>query len=88
MIEQLLEYSAFTDIEFNPERSINSQAYSVALYISLCSRGLHEEVTSSKEAFLQTVERAAINNNQDKTMRAASDCDSPAAVTMFASPAC
>lgn len=68
--ERLLEYSAFTDIEFNPERSINCQAYSVALYISLHRRGLLEQATSSKEAFLRTVGTAAINNaRQDETVQ-------------------
>jgi hypothetical protein len=68
--EQLLEYSAFTDIEFNPERSINCQAYSVALYISLHKRCLLEEATSSKEAFLRTVGNAAISNaRQDETVQ-------------------
>ena len=31
----LLQYNCFTDIEFNPERSINCQAYSAALFISM-----------------------------------------------------
>lgn len=67
---QLLEYSAFTDIEFNPERSINCQAYSVALYISLCKRRLLDEATSSKEAFLQIVSNAPISNaRQDETVQ-------------------
>jgi len=70
LTEQLLEYSAFTDIEFNPERSINCQAYSVALYISLHKRCLLEEATSSKEAFLRTVDNAAISNaRQDETVQ-------------------
>ncbi|WP_217343247.1 hypothetical protein [Rhodanobacter sp. C01] len=68
--EQLLDYSAFTDIEFNPARSINCQAYSVALYISLYKRCLLNEATSSKEAFLRTVGAAAISNaRQDETVQ-------------------
>jgi hypothetical protein len=68
--EQLLNYSAFTDIEFNPERSINCQAYSVALYTSLRKRGLLEEAMSSKEAFLRTVGKAAISNaRQNETIQ-------------------
>lgn len=68
--EQILEYSAFSDIEFNPERSINCQAYSVALYISLHKRCMLEEATSSKEAFLRTVGKAAISNaRQDETIQ-------------------
>ena len=68
--EQLLDYSAFTDIEFNPERSINCQAYSVALYISLHKRGLLEDAMSSKEAFLRIVGKAPISNaRQDETLQ-------------------
>ena len=60
--EQLVEYSAFSDIEFNPERSINCQAYSVALYMSLHKRNRLDEATSSREAFLRTVSNADISN--------------------------
>jgi hypothetical protein len=60
--EQIKEYSAFTDIEFNPERSINCQAYSVALFVSLQSRNLLEYATSSQAAFLEVVSGAPINN--------------------------
>lgn len=68
--EQLIEYSAFTDIEFNPERSINCQAYSVALYMSLFKRNLLNDATSSKEAFLRTVGNALISNaRQDESVQ-------------------
>jgi hypothetical protein len=40
LAESLLQYEAFTDIAFNPERSINCQAYSAALYCSLHKKGL------------------------------------------------
>ncbi|WP_230508711.1 DarT1-associated NADAR antitoxin family protein [Paraburkholderia sejongensis] len=36
---QLRDYCAFTDIEFNPARSINCQAYSAALFVALSGRG-------------------------------------------------
>jgi hypothetical protein len=65
LAEQLLGYSAFTDIEFNPERSISCQAYSVALFIALHKRGLLDQATSSKEAFLQLVGSAEICNARD-----------------------
>ena len=32
---QLLAYDGFTDIEFNPEKSVNCQAFSAALFVSL-----------------------------------------------------
>ncbi len=57
--ERLTPYSAFTDIEFNPEHSINCQAYSVALFVSLRERNVLDEATSSKDAFLRIVGNAA-----------------------------
>nr|WP_235662907.1 hypothetical protein [Pseudomonas coronafaciens] len=59
---QLKDYSAFTDIEFNPERSINCQAYSVALFIALEHRGLLEQAASSKDAFLKILESTKVSN--------------------------
>ncbi|MEO4030090.1 hypothetical protein ABH313_18870 [Chromobacterium vaccinii] len=68
--EQILEYSAFTDIEFNPENSINCQAYSVALYSSLYKRGILEEATSSQEAFIKIIGNAIISNTKrDETIQ-------------------
>ena len=46
-------FDAFTDIEFNPERSLNCQARSAALYRSLVHAGKLEEALSSQEAFLR-----------------------------------
>lgn len=70
IIGQLLDYSAFTDIEFNSERSINCQAYSAALFVSLHKRCQLEEATSSKDAFLRTVGKATIcNARQDETVQ-------------------
>ncbi len=46
-------YDAFTDIEFNPEKSLNCQAAAAALYRSLVHAGKLEEALSSREAFLR-----------------------------------
>lgn len=62
LAEQIINYDAFTDIEFNPERSINCQAYSAALYISLFKQGILDDAISSKERFLETVKGVAISN--------------------------
>lgn len=51
----LLQYRAFSDIEFNPSRSINCQARSCALYSSLYARGLLAQAVRSPEDFLATV---------------------------------
>lgn len=51
--EQLLEYDGFSDIEFNPDKSINCQAASAALYKSLTERGLLERALSSADEFIK-----------------------------------
>ena len=37
---EILHYQAFTDIEFNPEKSLNCQAYSAALYLSMIKNNI------------------------------------------------
>ena len=61
----LQNYAAFTDIEFNPQKSINCQAYSVALFVSLVRRGVLDAATFSKDAFLKTVGGARLSNASD-----------------------
>ena len=40
----LLEYDAFTDIEFNPNKSINCQARAAAVFVSLTRMGMREKI--------------------------------------------
>ncbi len=49
----ILKYAGFTDIEFNPERSINCQARSCALLVTLLKNDWIDEAVSSPEAFLR-----------------------------------
>jgi hypothetical protein len=55
LVEQLTVFNGFTDIEFNPERSVNCQAYSVALFLSLRLRGRLQEALSSPLKFRSVV---------------------------------
>lgn len=66
-VEQLINYDSFTDIEFNPERSINCQAYSVALYKSLNNRKLIKDAISSRNAFLEIITSVDVNNAKENT---------------------
>lgn len=43
LAEQLVEFDAFTDIEFNPDKSINCQAKAAALFAALSRQGLQEQ---------------------------------------------
>lgn len=56
LTSKLAVYEAFTDIEFNPEKSINCQAYSVALYVALQKRGLLQDALSSQEDFISHIQ--------------------------------
>lgn len=55
--DQLRGYAGFTDIEFNPKKSINCQARSCALYVSLLRRGVLENVVKDRQAFLDVLSR-------------------------------
>ena len=50
--EPLLEYHAFTDIEFNPKKSLNCQAYAAALFCLLYKNNLLEETMKTPQNFL------------------------------------
>ena len=57
LAKEVIKYNAFTDIEFNHKKSINCQAYSAALYVSLSKKGLIEKVLSSKDSYIQIVNK-------------------------------
>lgn len=66
-IEELRSFDAFTDIEFNPDKSINCQAYSVALYRSLEWRNLIRDAVSDKQTYLEIVKAVSVNNAYENT---------------------
>lgn len=65
---ELVRYDGFTDIEFNPKKSINCQAYSVALYVSLRQRKLLDEALDSPDGFLSLMRRYTTVNARDNDM--------------------
>ena len=65
--QEVMNYQAFTDIEFNPEKSINCQAYAVALFQSLSRAGKLDEATSSQAAFLEIVRSRRIANARENS---------------------
>jgi len=54
-LARLGNFVGFTDIEFNPERSINCQARSVALFFSLRSNELLEDAMESPASFVHVL---------------------------------
>jgi hypothetical protein len=55
LLEQASAFDSFTDIAFNPAKSLNCQARAVALCISLRSRGVSPEQWHDQPAFLEAI---------------------------------
>ena len=55
LAETVLSYDAFTDIEFNPQKSLNCQAAAAARFVSLHRLGLLKEPFSFED-FLRRME--------------------------------
>ena len=55
LIEELLNYDSFTDIVFNPQKSLNCQAMAAAIFVSLSKQNLLETALKDKNKFLEIV---------------------------------
>ena len=53
-LDKLTEFSGFTDIEFNPKKSINCQARASALLVSLLYLNKLDDALKSQSAFIET----------------------------------
>ena len=51
LINEIIQYDTFTDIEFNPNKSFNCQARSVAIFVSLYKKGIIEAYLRDKNLF-------------------------------------
>jgi len=54
-LERLLRFDGFTDIEFNPGKSLNCQARSCAIFVSLMKKGLLTEVVENRDVFISVL---------------------------------
>jgi len=55
LINALIQYEVFSDIEFNPKRSINCQARTCAILVSLVKENLIDKALKSKDNFISLV---------------------------------
>ncbi|MCR5012477.1 MAG: hypothetical protein K6A72_09050 [Lachnospiraceae bacterium] len=53
--ESIMDYDVFSDIVFNPKKSINCQAEAAAIFVSLKKQGLLEKAMENKEEFKRIV---------------------------------
>ena len=51
LIKEILQYDIFTDIEFNPQKSINCQARSVAIFVGLYKANLIKKYMDDIDLF-------------------------------------
>ena len=65
LADQLFAYRGFSDIKFNPQKSINCQARSAALYVALSTNGQLDKVLSNREYYF-----SIINNGKKQSLSA------------------
>ncbi|MDT8898723.1 hypothetical protein QYE77_10620 [Thermanaerothrix sp. 4228-RoL] len=59
LARELLNYKGFTDIAFNPKKSLNCQARSAALYVALYKNKEIEKVIQDKDYYLKLISNQA-----------------------------
>ncbi|MBR1711331.1 MAG: hypothetical protein IJ719_21345 [Clostridia bacterium] len=68
LANEVVKFDAFTDIAFNPKKSINCQAQSASLFVSLKRMGLLEQAVSSKEEFKRIVYASEQNEHSGEQL--------------------
>lgn len=62
--EEVMQYQAFTDIEFNPKKSIHCPAYSLAMFVALNKRDRLDHV-EDPAVFFELYNEFEISNTQE-----------------------
>lgn len=62
-LKNLFRYKGFTDIEFNPQKSINCQARTVALLVSLLKLNSLDDALKSQRNFIDVVSSDALKKD-------------------------
>ena len=82
LMETLLQYDAFTDIEFNPEKSLNCQAKAAAAFVGICRNGQMEKIRDF-DSFLSLYKNGSGSNLQTfPSVISKAPVKSPAAVSV------
>lgn len=68
-LKRLFVYKGFTDIEFNPEKSINCQARTCALLVSLLKLGALDDALRSQSDFIAMVATDSFNQRHSVDLR-------------------
>jgi len=68
-LKRLYKYKGFTDIEFNPKKSINCQARTCALLLSLMKLNLLEEAMKSQSEFIKIVSKDSLHKKHSEDLQ-------------------
>lgn len=68
-LKRLFAYKGFTDIEFNPERSINCQARTCALLVSLLKLNALDESLRSQRDFINMISSDSLRKDHSADLR-------------------
>lgn len=68
-LKKLFIYKGFTDIEFNPNKSINCQARTCALLVSLLKLDVLDEALSSQYKFIEIVQSDSFKQNHSNELK-------------------
>ena len=68
-LEKLFIYKGFTDIEFNPKKSINCQARTCALLVSLMKLNSLDDALRSQDSFIDIVLKDSLRKNHSFDLR-------------------
>ncbi len=68
-LKKLFNYKGFTDIEFNPKKSINCQARTCALLVSLIKLELLDKAISSQSEFIKIVMQDSLKKRHSLELR-------------------
>lgn len=71
-LKRLFHYKGFTDIEFNPEKSINCQARTCAILVSLLKLDLLDEALESQDSFIRIVMQDSLRQPHSADLKQAS----------------
>ena len=67
LYKSILDYDAFTDIEFNPKKSLNCQARACAVFVSLYKKNLLTSALKNRESFLKILSVDEFYNNENNS---------------------
>jgi hypothetical protein len=68
-LQRLFAYDGFSDIEFNPEKSLNCQARSCAILVSLMKKNLLSKAAKDREQFISILKPGSFAQSHSQDLQ-------------------